>query len=113
MTVFFSFQTFVHREVCRGRGCQTTYPWQIFAKLVSSNVIQWTSLNGIAVNGIIRLMGSKCSRLNMSQMSLNNILCIRNLFGYWYHSVNGINFGLAQSDPIKQRPLQILTGDQL
>jgi hypothetical protein len=32
-------------------------------------------------------------------MSLNNILCIWNIFGCCFHSVNGISFGLAQSDP--------------
>ncbi len=35
-------------------------------------------------------------------MSLNSILCIRNTFGYCYHLVNGISYGLAQSDPIKR-----------
>ncbi len=29
-------------------------------------------------------------------MSLNGILCRRNKFGYCYHSVNGISYGLAQ-----------------
>jgi hypothetical protein len=28
-----------------------------------------------------------------------------NIFGYYYHSVNGISYGLAQTDPIKRRPL--------
>ena len=26
-------------------------------------------------------------------------------FAYWYHLGNGIRYGLAQSDPIKQRSL--------
>ena len=38
-------------------------------------------------------------------MSSNSIISIGNIFGYWYHSVNGINYGLSQSDPIKRRPL--------
>jgi hypothetical protein len=30
------------------------------------------------------------------------------VFVYWYHSDKGINYGLAQSNPIKQRPLYIV-----
>jgi hypothetical protein len=57
-------------------------------------LVQWVPLNGI-----IWLMGSNWPRFNKSQMSLNNILCIWNIFGSCFHSVNGISFGLAQSDP--------------
>ncbi len=31
-------------------------------------------------------------------MSLNSILCKRNIFGYCYHSVKRISYGRAQSD---------------
>ena len=41
-------------------------------------------------------------------MSINNILCIRNIFGSCHHSVNGISYGLAQSDPIKQFPVSAM-----
>jgi len=34
-------------------------------------------------------MGSNLPRLNKSQMFLKSILCIRNVFRYCYHSVNG------------------------
>jgi hypothetical protein len=51
-------------------------------------------------NGIIRFIG-----LNKSQMSLNSIIRPRNKFGYWYHSINGISYGMVPSDPIKRRPL--------
>jgi hypothetical protein len=34
-------------------------------------------------------------------MSLSSILCIRNIFGYYYHLVKGISNGLAQNDPIE------------
>jgi hypothetical protein len=37
-------------------------------------------VNGIMVNGIILLMGSNLPRLIKHQMSLNSILCIRNIF---------------------------------
>jgi hypothetical protein len=67
--------------------------------------MHWATHNGIMDNGIIRLMGSNWPRLNSSQMSHDNTLCIQNKFGYGYHSVNWISFGQAQSDPIKQRPL--------
>jgi hypothetical protein len=29
-----------------------------------------------------------------------NLFGVSGLFGYWDHSVNGVIFGLAQSDPI-------------
>ena len=67
--------------------------------------MQWATPNLIMDNGIIRLMGSNWPRLNNSQMSLNNILFVQNKLGHCYPSVNGISYGLAQSDPIKQRPL--------
>jgi hypothetical protein len=38
----------------------------------------------------------------MAQVSLNSILCIIIIY---YHSVNGISYGVAQSDHIKRRPL--------
>jgi hypothetical protein len=41
-------------------------------------------------------------------MSINNILCISNILSYCYHSVNGISYGLAQSDPIKQFPVSAM-----
>jgi hypothetical protein len=41
-------------------------------------------------------------------MSINNILCISNIFSNCYHSVNGISYGLAQSDPIKQYPVSAM-----
>jgi hypothetical protein len=47
--------------------------------------------NGITVKGTIWLMGSNW---------LKSILCVRSIFGYCYHSFNGILYGLAQSDPI-------------
>ena len=50
-------------------------------------------------------MVSNWPRLSKHQMYLNTILCEENMFGYCYHSVNGISYGLAQSEPIKRRPL--------
>jgi hypothetical protein len=47
-------------------------------------------------------MGSNWLRLRKHQMSLNSILCRGNMFTCFYHSVNGISYGLAQSEPIKQ-----------
>jgi hypothetical protein len=47
----------------------------------------------------------KLIQIEHSQISLNNILCIGNIFGYCYHLVYEISYGLAQSDPIKRRPL--------
>ncbi len=38
-------------------------------------------------------------------MFINIIFCVRTIFSYWWHSVNGISYGLAQSDPIKRHPL--------
>ncbi len=38
-------------------------------------------------------------------MPLNSTFCIRNIFGNCYHSVKGISFVLAQSDPIKRHPI--------
>ncbi len=64
--------------------------------------------NGITVKGIIWLMGSNWLRLIESQLSLKSILCVRSIFGYCYHSFNGILYGLAQSDPINPRPLYSL-----
>ena len=66
-------------------------------------------LNGIMVNGIIQLMWSGWPWLNKSQMSLNRMHCIINIFSYCYHSVNGISYGLAQSDTRKECPLQLIT----
>jgi hypothetical protein len=64
-------------------------------------MLRWVPLNGITINGIIQLMGSNWPRLIKSQISVNIILYVRNIFGYSYHLVNGISYGLAQSDPIK------------
>ncbi len=51
-------------------------------------------------------MESNWPRLDKHQMSLNAILCLGRMFGYCYHSVNGmVSYGLAQKDPIKRRPL--------
>jgi hypothetical protein len=41
-------------------------------------------------------------------MSLYPILCIGRMFSYCYHSVNGISYGLVQSEPIKRCPLYII-----
>jgi hypothetical protein len=38
---------------------------------------------------------------NKSQMSLNSILCIRNVFDYCFHSFKGISYGRVQSDTIR------------
>jgi hypothetical protein len=42
---------------------------------------------------------------NKSQMSLNSILCKRNILGYYYDLINEISYSLAQSDPIQRRLL--------
>ncbi len=77
--------------------------WSIL--LFHQPILQWAPLNGITVKGIIWLMGSNWPRLIMSQFSLNSIHCVRSIFSYYYHSVNGISYGLVQSNPIKRRPL--------
>jgi hypothetical protein len=51
-------------------------------------LLKWALLNGIMVNTIIPLMGS------IEQVPND-------------HSVNGISYGLAQSDPIKRRPQKL------
>jgi hypothetical protein len=38
-------------------------------------------------------------------MSANTILCEETTFGYCFHSVNRISYGMAQSEPVKWRPL--------
>ncbi len=65
-------------------------------------------LNGITVNWFIQLMGSISHRLIKFQMSLNGIFCKGNILGYCHHSVNEISYGMAQSDPIKRRPLYLI-----
>ncbi len=55
------------------------------------------------LNLIIWLMGSNWPRLNKHQMSLNSILCKRNIFRYCYHSVKRIRYGRAQSDILLRR----------
>jgi hypothetical protein len=37
----------------------------------------------------------------------NSIICVQRVFGYCYHSVNRTSYGMAQSDPIKLRPLYL------
>jgi hypothetical protein len=49
------------------------------------------------VKRINQLRGSKWPRLNKSQMSLNSILCIRNILSYGYHLVNGTSSGPKRS----------------
>ncbi len=44
-----------------------------------------------------------------SQITLSYLMYLGwSSFAYQYHSVNGINYGLAKSDPIKQLPLYFL-----
>ncbi len=69
--------------------------------------LKYSPLNRIMVNGIIRLMGSNWPRYKKSQISLNSIHCIRSIFGYCYHLVNGISYSLAQSNPFKRQPLYV------
>ena len=66
--------------------------------------IQWVPLTGIMDNVINRLMVS-----NYPDLQVPNYTLITNIgwnsFAYRYYLVNGISYGLAQSDPIKRRPL--------
>jgi hypothetical protein len=63
-------------------------------------MLWWAPLNGIMVNGIIQLMGSNWSRLIKSQKCVNSILCIRNIFCYSCHLVNGINIDQPKVIPL-------------
>jgi len=58
-------------------------------------VLQLALLNGIMDNGIIWL---NWPRLNKFQMSLNSMLCIRNIFSC-YHLVTGISYCLVKMIP--------------
>ena len=57
-------------------------------------LMQWATLNGIAVNVISHLLGSYFIG------SIYFIYCY--IMGSWDHSVNCIRYGVAQSDPIKR-----------
>jgi nuclear pore complex protein Nup62 len=50
-------------------------------------VLQWMPINGITVNGIIRLMGSNLTRFTSPKLLL---LYAYSSFAYWNHSVNRI-----------------------
>ena len=63
-------------------------------------MLWWAPLNGIMVNWIIQLMGSNWSRLIKSQKCVNSILCIRNIFCYSCHLVNGINIDQPKVIPL-------------
>jgi hypothetical protein len=49
--------------------------------------------------------GIQFNQLYKVQISLVRLFYVSSLFAYWYHLVNWITLGLAQSDPIKQLPL--------
>jgi hypothetical protein len=66
--------------------------------------IQWAPLNGITVNGIIRLLGSN-QTIFSSTKTFWYLIYVPSSFGYWNHSVKGIILSLAQSYPIKGRLL--------
>ena len=42
---------------------------------------------------------------SFGQWDKTDCISIVNMFGYYYLSVNGISYGLAQIEPIKRRPL--------
>jgi hypothetical protein len=67
---------------------------------MSNFIMQWMPLNGITVNGISRLLESDF----MVPFAIHYYI---KMTSYCYHSINGIRYGLAQSDPIKQRLLYL------
>jgi hypothetical protein len=94
--------------------CCTNFYCAVEHNVIILNVIihlwlHWVPLNGIMDNRIIWFMEPNWPRLNKSQRSLNSILWVRNVFGYCYYLVNWISYCLAQSDPIKRRPLYQIT----
>ena len=66
-----------------------------------SNEIQWAPLNGITGNGINRIIESLLGSFSQSHQLENWLVHWKKEFGYRYHSLIGIRYGLAQSDPIK------------
>ncbi len=64
-------------------------------------IVQWTVLNWITDNGKNQWIESEFKRFTSAKYSeIPNIGW--SSFTYWYHLVNGICYGLAQSDPIKR-----------
>jgi hypothetical protein len=88
-------------NVVRARHLTTVTSNKLERKKKYNYSLQWASLNVITVNVI------ELNQYYQSQITLLYLKCASSSFGRCYHSMNVISYGLAQSDHIKLRLLQL------
>ena len=91
----FIIQLFLRRFRPPGRKSSSSAQNKLLATISTSWYEKFYSIySGRRLMGS-HWIGSNWPILNKSQMSLNSILCIRNILSYCYHLVNGISYGLS------------------